>query len=123
MSHAVRACGITTLATSTSFLANLLSPIPALREFGVFMTMCIWCSFFAVMSLWPPVLVLLGPKSTEKTAEVDQRTVTQRTALSPTESFLYNSLGPMVTQARVRVLMLFAISAATCLFSTTFAWL
>merc|ERR1719171_858043 len=50
------ACAVTTFATSMAFAANIISPIPALRSFGIFMSICIVAGFLQALLFWPVVL-------------------------------------------------------------------
>merc|ERR1719253_2452621 len=54
----VKACSLTTFATIMSFLSNVFSPISALREFGVFMSLCLALVLLNTVLFWPPVLLL-----------------------------------------------------------------
>lgn len=49
---------ITSVTTSASFLANLVSPVPPIRVFGVFNGILIFANFFFVITWFPTVVVL-----------------------------------------------------------------
>jgi hypothetical protein len=51
-----KACTVTTFATGMSFMANVMSPIPALREFGYFMAVCIFGALVQTLLLYPSVM-------------------------------------------------------------------
>ena len=56
--HAGMACLATTFTTACSFLANLASVLKPLREFGVFMGLCVIFVYVLVLVLYPPLLLL-----------------------------------------------------------------
>lgn len=56
--RAMKATFITSFTTAAAFVANMVSPIPALRVFGIFMFMIVAMNFFMVITIWPAVLVI-----------------------------------------------------------------
>jgi predicted RND superfamily exporter protein len=58
MMHAGKSCLATSLTTSISFFANLASVLQPLREFGLFMGMCVISAFALVLLFLPPMLVI-----------------------------------------------------------------
>jgi len=56
--RATKACFVTTIATSMGFIANFWSPIPTMREFSVFMVICIYCNLLLTVIFWLPILLL-----------------------------------------------------------------
>jgi len=57
--HAGESCLATSITTALSFFANLASALQPLREFGMFMGLCVMCAFFLVLLLLPPLLVVV----------------------------------------------------------------
>ncbi|CAK9028462.1 Protein dispatched homolog 3 (Patched domain-containing protein 2) (Thyroid hormone receptor up-regulated protein 1) (TRUP1), partial [Durusdinium trenchii] len=55
--HAGESCLATSITTALSFFANLASALQPLREFGMFMGLCVMCAFFLVLLMMPPLLV------------------------------------------------------------------
>lgn len=55
--HAGESCLATSMTTALSFFANLASALQPLREFGMFMGLCVMCAFFLVLLMIPPLLV------------------------------------------------------------------
>jgi hypothetical protein len=58
MYHAGKSCLATSITTSVSFLANLASALQPLREFGLFMGLCVLCAFVLCFLVLPPILVI-----------------------------------------------------------------
>ncbi|CAK0808176.1 unnamed protein product [Prorocentrum cordatum] len=58
LTHAGKSCLATSLTTSVSFFANLASVLQPLREFGLFMGVCVMSAFALVMLFLPPLLVI-----------------------------------------------------------------
>eukprot|EP00928_Gymnodinium_smaydae_P030149 TRINITY_DN2248_c0_g5_i1.p1 TRINITY_DN2248_c0_g5~~TRINITY_DN2248_c0_g5_i1.p1 ORF type:complete len:1473 (+),score=369.33 TRINITY_DN2248_c0_g5_i1:379-4419(+) len=56
--NAGNACLATSLTTSVSFFANLASCLQPLREFGLFMGLCVMCAFLLILLMLPPLLVM-----------------------------------------------------------------
>jgi len=56
--RAGRSCMATSLTTSLSFFANLLSCLQPLREFGLFMGLCVTNVFVLALMLLPPLIVI-----------------------------------------------------------------
>eukprot|EP00929_Paragymnodinium_shiwhaense_P050899 TRINITY_DN25626_c0_g1_i1.p1 TRINITY_DN25626_c0_g1~~TRINITY_DN25626_c0_g1_i1.p1 ORF type:complete len:1694 (-),score=436.97 TRINITY_DN25626_c0_g1_i1:225-5306(-) len=56
--HAGKSCLATSLTTSVSFFANLASALQPLREFGLFMGLCVLSVFLLILMFLPPVLAL-----------------------------------------------------------------
>jgi hypothetical protein len=56
--HAGKSCLATSLTTSVSFFANLASILQPLREFGLFMGLCVMTAFVLVCLLLPPLIML-----------------------------------------------------------------
>jgi hypothetical protein len=56
--RAMKATFITSFTTAAAFVANMMSPIPALRVFGIFMFMIVVMNFLMVITIWPAVLVI-----------------------------------------------------------------
>jgi len=66
LSHAGRNCLATTLTTAASFFANLASALKPLREFGLFMGLCVVCALAMVVMFLPSLLVMQAPKRESK---------------------------------------------------------
>lgn len=58
ISHSGHACLVTTIATSSSFLANLTSAVRPLRELGFFAGMCIVAVLCLFLAFLPPLFVM-----------------------------------------------------------------
>jgi len=58
ISHAGKSCLATSLTTAVSFFANLASALQPLREFGLFMGLCVMGAYVLVLLLLPPLIVL-----------------------------------------------------------------
>jgi len=58
ISHAGKSCLATSLTTAVSFFANLASALQPLREFGLFMGLCVMGAYALVLLLLPPLIVL-----------------------------------------------------------------
>jgi len=58
MLHAGKSCFATSLTTSVSFFANLASVLQPLREFGLFMGLCVMSAFVLVLLFLPPLLMI-----------------------------------------------------------------
>mmetsp|Transcript_73427 Transcript_73427/g.174966 ORF Transcript_73427/g.174966 Transcript_73427/m.174966 type:complete len:1301 (+) Transcript_73427:141-4043(+) len=58
LGHAARSCLATSLTTSVSFFANVASALRPLREFGLFMGMCVMSAYVMLMLVLPPVTVV-----------------------------------------------------------------
>lgn len=92
--HAGRSCLATSMTTSVSFFANLQSALQALREFGLFMGLCVMNVFFLVVLFMPPLLVIVERRRVEweQRTKVKPRTVdisageTTTLAVVPTSS-------------------------------------
>jgi predicted RND superfamily exporter protein len=56
--HAGRNCLCTSLTTSASFFANLASVLQPLREFGMFLGLCVLSVFLLVLLFLPPLLMV-----------------------------------------------------------------
>jgi len=56
--HAGESCLATSITTALSFFANLASALQPLREFGMFMGMCVMSAFLLVLFIFPPLLVI-----------------------------------------------------------------
>jgi predicted RND superfamily exporter protein len=56
--HAGKSCFATSLTTSVSFFANLASVLQPLREFGLFMGLCVMSAFVLVLLFLPPLIVI-----------------------------------------------------------------
>jgi len=56
--QAGKSCLATSLTTSVSFFANLAMALQPLREFGLFMGLCVMSAFLFVLLLLPPLLYL-----------------------------------------------------------------
>ena len=56
--YAGTACLATSLTTACSFLANMASVLRAMREFGLFMGLCVIVVYLNVFFLYPPVCIL-----------------------------------------------------------------
>eukprot|EP00929_Paragymnodinium_shiwhaense_P100255 TRINITY_DN6244_c0_g1_i1.p1 TRINITY_DN6244_c0_g1~~TRINITY_DN6244_c0_g1_i1.p1 ORF type:complete len:1637 (+),score=371.52 TRINITY_DN6244_c0_g1_i1:85-4995(+) len=56
--NAGKSCLATSLTTSVSFFANLASALQPLREFGLFMGLCVMSAFGLILMILPPVLVV-----------------------------------------------------------------
>eukprot|EP00927_Polykrikos_kofoidii_P035586 TRINITY_DN30144_c0_g1_i1.p1 TRINITY_DN30144_c0_g1~~TRINITY_DN30144_c0_g1_i1.p1 ORF type:complete len:1586 (+),score=245.41 TRINITY_DN30144_c0_g1_i1:138-4895(+) len=56
--HAGNSCMATSLTTSISFFANLASCLQPLREFGLFMGICVLCVFVLTLLFLPPLFVI-----------------------------------------------------------------
>lgn len=52
------ACAATSFTTAASFFANLASVLRALREFGVFMGLCVILAFVFLLAIYPPLCVV-----------------------------------------------------------------
>lgn len=59
IAHAGRSCLATSITTAASFFANLGSALQTLREFGLFMGLCVMNVFFLVLLILPPILFLI----------------------------------------------------------------
>lgn len=57
--HGGESCLATSMTTALSFFANLASALQPLREFGMFMGLCVMCAFFLVLLMIPPLLVAI----------------------------------------------------------------
>lgn len=57
--HAGQSCLATSVTTAASFFANLGSALQTLREFGLFMGLCVMNCFFLTLLILPPILLLL----------------------------------------------------------------
>eukprot|EP00927_Polykrikos_kofoidii_P028065 TRINITY_DN24564_c0_g1_i1.p1 TRINITY_DN24564_c0_g1~~TRINITY_DN24564_c0_g1_i1.p1 ORF type:complete len:1660 (-),score=318.38 TRINITY_DN24564_c0_g1_i1:106-5085(-) len=55
--HAATATAATTFTTATSFLANLFNSLRPLREFGLFMGVCVTFAWLLVLLAYPPALL------------------------------------------------------------------
>jgi len=64
--RAGRSCLATSLTTSVSFFANLLSALQPLREFGLFMGLCVTNVFVLALMLLPPLIVLRERKESRR---------------------------------------------------------
>lgn len=49
---------ITTLTSAAAFFSNMLSTLPALRAFGLFMGSVLLCNYALVMTIYPAALAL-----------------------------------------------------------------
>lgn len=58
MENAGKSCMATSLTTSVSFFANLASSLQPLREFGLFMGLCVMGVYFLAVLILPPVMIL-----------------------------------------------------------------
>jgi len=58
ISHAGKSCLATSSTTAVSFFANLASALQPLREFGLFMGLCVMGAYVLVLLLLPPLIVL-----------------------------------------------------------------
>jgi hypothetical protein len=56
--HAGSSCSATSMTTAVSFLANLASALQSLREFGLFMGLCVLCAFALCLLVLPPLFVV-----------------------------------------------------------------
>lgn len=56
--HAGESCLATSMTTALSFFANLASALQPLREFGMFMGLCVMFAFSLVLLILPPLLVV-----------------------------------------------------------------
>jgi len=56
--HAGKSCLATSLTTSVSFFANLASVLQPLREFGLFMGLCVMDAYMLVLLFLPPFFVI-----------------------------------------------------------------
>jgi hypothetical protein len=57
--HAGKGCLATSLATSVSFVANLASKLRPLREFGLFIALCVMSAYVLMLMFFPPLVVCL----------------------------------------------------------------
>merc|ERR1719390_219091 len=60
--QSLSACSATTFATAMSFMSFVLFPIPVLREFGSFMSLCILLGLVETALLWPPIMYIYKEK-------------------------------------------------------------
>jgi len=58
MAHAGKSCLATSVTTSVSFFANLASSLQPLREFGLFMGLCVMSVYVLAIFMLPPIMVL-----------------------------------------------------------------
>jgi len=64
--HAGIGCLATSITTALSFFANLASALQPLREFGMFMGLCVMCAYILVLLILPPLLVVRQKSETEE---------------------------------------------------------
>jgi hypothetical protein len=75
---AVTVCGIT---TACSFLANGASAVKPVREFGIFVGICVLSNLLLCLTLYPPVLVLF--ERTKKKDLSDEKKARQQLGMAP----------------------------------------
>jgi len=71
--HAGESCLATSITTALSFFANLASALQPLREFGMFMGLCVMSAYLLVLLILPPLLVVAEKRKQKavKTRTVD----------------------------------------------------
>jgi len=90
--HAGKSCLATSATTAVSFFANLASCLQPLREFGMFMGLCVMSAYVLVLLLLPPLIVISNEKKKERVkhrivdisvGQVDTLAVSGSSKLSP----------------------------------------
>ena len=109
-----------------AFATNILSPIPALRSFGIFMAVCIVSGFLQCLLLWPVVLFATdcrkrrreeASKATAAPAPRISRVERARTRAT-TEEFtiverlMYKQLGHFAFRFRFLIIIVFILIVA-----------
>jgi len=68
--HGGISCLATSLTTAVSFFANLVSVLQPLREFGLFMGLCVMSAFLLVLLMLPPIIVFLEKRRLRRSLRV-----------------------------------------------------
>eukprot|EP00929_Paragymnodinium_shiwhaense_P052509 TRINITY_DN26305_c0_g1_i1.p1 TRINITY_DN26305_c0_g1~~TRINITY_DN26305_c0_g1_i1.p1 ORF type:complete len:1264 (+),score=242.41 TRINITY_DN26305_c0_g1_i1:417-4208(+) len=117
--HAGKSCVATSLTTSVSFFANLASCLQALREFGLFMGLCVTCAFFLILLFLPPFMVIFKtPKKprTKSTAVASLPVGTPATPPKPSDAKPSNSMGVFFFAGRCPISILFVAGVSVVVF-------
>lgn len=64
---------VTTATTSSAFLTSLASPIPSMRELGVFTALALWFNFLCITAVLPPSFAVATSSHTNTNKPVEGR--------------------------------------------------